>query len=221
VDKELVAARYSEDMLDLITRLPDDVRLTVYNKGDKLNLPAKVRARAGRVVQLRNVGREGHTYLHHIVENYDNLADLTIFSQACVVHHLRGSFDPYCNCPDATEPWSHMRLESVEKSAYHTQWNRARAKLPDHVTNAILHYGARRSDLPFSEWWGRYVKLDPPNPRTVQFSWGGLFSVTRPYIHQNSKGYYKKILKTLSQHPNPEEGHFLERAWSYIFKPIT
>jgi len=28
------------------------------------------------------VGRESHTYLHHIVSNYDNLADWTVFSQA-------------------------------------------------------------------------------------------------------------------------------------------
>jgi len=33
-------------------------------------------------VPLENVGREGHTYLHHIVNNYENLADWTVFSQA-------------------------------------------------------------------------------------------------------------------------------------------
>jgi len=33
-------------------------------------------------VALPNVGREGHTYLHHIVNNYENLADWTVFSQA-------------------------------------------------------------------------------------------------------------------------------------------
>jgi hypothetical protein len=33
-------------------------------------------------VPLENVGREGHTYLHHIVKNYENLADWTVFSQA-------------------------------------------------------------------------------------------------------------------------------------------
>jgi len=33
-------------------------------------------------VPLENVGREGHTYLHHIVTNYDNLAEWTVFSQA-------------------------------------------------------------------------------------------------------------------------------------------
>mmetsp|Transcript_100986 Transcript_100986/g.324238 ORF Transcript_100986/g.324238 Transcript_100986/m.324238 type:complete len:624 (-) Transcript_100986:256-2127(-) len=33
-------------------------------------------------VLLPNVGREGHTFLHHIVENYDNLATWTVFTQA-------------------------------------------------------------------------------------------------------------------------------------------
>jgi len=34
------------------------------------------------VHQLPNVGRESHTYLHHIVEHYDSLASWTVFSQA-------------------------------------------------------------------------------------------------------------------------------------------
>lgn len=221
MNREFVAARYQENMTQTLRMIPEGVRLTIYNKGGKFGLPDKARNRAEKVIPLRNVGREGHTYLHHIVENYDNLADLTIFSQADMNTHVRGpEAHSYFTCPDASKPWAYMRLESVENSTRHTQWSPARAKLPDHITNAILQYGARRSDTPFSEWWSKFIKLDPPTPRTAQFSWGGIFSVTRPYIHQYSKGYYKKILKTLSQHPNPEEGHFMERAWSYIFKPI-
>jgi len=33
-------------------------------------------------VRLPNVGREGHTYLHHIVANYHRLSQWTVFSQA-------------------------------------------------------------------------------------------------------------------------------------------
>jgi hypothetical protein len=33
-------------------------------------------------VPMENIGREGHTYLKHIVDNYENLADWTVFSQA-------------------------------------------------------------------------------------------------------------------------------------------
>jgi hypothetical protein len=28
---------------------------------------------------LDNIGKEGHTYLHHIINNYNNLANVTIF----------------------------------------------------------------------------------------------------------------------------------------------
>ena len=31
------------------------------------------------VIKLKNIGREGHTYLSHIINNYDKLADITIF----------------------------------------------------------------------------------------------------------------------------------------------
>jgi hypothetical protein len=33
-------------------------------------------------IRLTNVGREGHTYFWHIVKNYDNLAEWTVFSHA-------------------------------------------------------------------------------------------------------------------------------------------
>ena len=37
---------------------------------------------------LPNVGRDTHTYLSHIVANYDRLAEWTVFSQALVWLHM-------------------------------------------------------------------------------------------------------------------------------------
>ena len=64
---------------------------------------------------LPNVGRESHTYLHHIVSNYDSLADWTVFSQAAAPSfgykghrsgggHLAGgvTFDDYLVPREAT-----------------------------------------------------------------------------------------------------------------------
>jgi hypothetical protein len=48
----------------------------VYDKGEN-NLPGWIK----NVIKLPNVGRESHTYLTHIVGNYDNLSDHTIFVQ--------------------------------------------------------------------------------------------------------------------------------------------
>lgn len=66
---ELVIAKYQEDVswADSLNPL---IKKTIYDKGDSKSDNA-----------LPNVGRESHTYLHHIITQYDNLADLTIFSQ--------------------------------------------------------------------------------------------------------------------------------------------
>jgi hypothetical protein len=41
-----------------------------------------------KVIKLPNLGREGGTYLYHIIKNYDNLSDYTIFTQANPVDHI-------------------------------------------------------------------------------------------------------------------------------------
>jgi hypothetical protein len=39
-------------------------------------------------IPLPNIGREGHTFLHHIVENYDNLPEYTVFLQGMPFDHM-------------------------------------------------------------------------------------------------------------------------------------
>jgi hypothetical protein len=60
-------------------------RVIVYNKNSKINdTYLKKILKADIVIQLPNLGREGATYLYHIIENYDILAKHIIFSQAGV-----------------------------------------------------------------------------------------------------------------------------------------
>lgn len=66
---EIVVARYNED---ISWTKPFETITTIYNKGED-NIPNSI--------NLKNVGRESHTYLYHIVNNYDSLADITVFFQ--------------------------------------------------------------------------------------------------------------------------------------------
>jgi hypothetical protein len=75
---ELVVARYNED-LEWLKQIPKDIKITVYNKGlENINIP---------YIKLPNIGRESHTYLQHIITNYNNLADQTIFCQGDSIFH--------------------------------------------------------------------------------------------------------------------------------------
>lgn len=76
----LVVARYLEN-IDWV-RAYNDIAI-IYNKGNPATLPTTMK----RVVQLHNIGREGHTYLYHIIHNYDALTKYCIFLQGYPFQH--------------------------------------------------------------------------------------------------------------------------------------
>jgi hypothetical protein len=72
---QLVVSRYGENVS--WTHNLDAVPVVVYDKGD-----------AQAPGALPNVGREAHTYLHHIVTHYEHLADVTVFVQGEPFDHV-------------------------------------------------------------------------------------------------------------------------------------
>ena len=74
---QLVISRYNED-LEWLKEFPFTLftDIIIYNKGvnNEFYHPDVV-----KMVRVKNVGRCDHTYLYHIIENYDKLKDITIF----------------------------------------------------------------------------------------------------------------------------------------------
>ena len=88
----IVIARYNEELK--WTKQFSNV--TIYNKGTPLTDDFNE-------ISLNNVGREGHTYYKHIYDNYDVLADYTIFLQANPFDHspnIISNLNNYINNPD-------------------------------------------------------------------------------------------------------------------------
>ena len=87
----VVIARHNEN-LDWLTCLENtDARIYVYNKADNMfgesPVPVSIKNRVIEEV-LPNIGRESHTYLHHISQHYHQLTDTVIFLQG----------DPHFHC---------------------------------------------------------------------------------------------------------------------------
>ena len=72
----IIVARYNENV-EWTKQFPNVI---IYNKGSKLD-------NNYNEVFLNNVGREGHTYYKYICDNYDNLAEYTIFLQGRPFDH--------------------------------------------------------------------------------------------------------------------------------------
>lgn len=90
IKSEIVVARYNED-LAWLNKLDDNIIITVYNKGE--NNIVKINKPNVKIIKLPNIGRESHTYLHHIISNYDNLADQIIFCQGDSIFHSPNFLD--------------------------------------------------------------------------------------------------------------------------------
>jgi len=67
----IIVARYNENINWL---LPYKDICYIYNKG-KQDIPGHL----FHIINLPNYGRESHTYLYHIIQNYDHLTEYNIF----------------------------------------------------------------------------------------------------------------------------------------------
>lgn len=207
--KELVVACYKEPLSRWFDKIPDDVHVSVYRKHSS-GLKVEIRDRINEFKTLPNVGRESHTYLTHIVNKYPNFADVTLFVQGDPrPHGYSLNFDKYFDLPIGTRA-SCMKLSSVKQTNRYTNFNSG--------IKHIRNWGScKPARLNLANWWLRYVSSTLPDSTLYRASWGACFSVTSDYIISKPKFHYEALLNTVSDSIDPEEGHFMERAWSHIF----
>ena len=208
----LIIARYQED----ISWLDDynNMNKIIYNKGEKI-----ISDKYDKIINLRNVGRESHTWLYHIVNNYNNLDDINIF--------LQGRLDDL-NCMAFRNPYDYLKI--IDKygfavsrygllGPFHWQYNVG-------IENDIKYksqwdnFKISRSSIGFRKF---AKQLFPDIPLFVATSYGGCFAVKKELIRKYDINFYTNLLNKLNDHNNPIEGHYLERLWCYMFtknKPI-
>lgn len=181
-DCVLVVAKYKENT-EWTSRFCKNV--VVYDKGPRGTVP--------------NIGREAHTYLTYVVENYERLPATVFFSQGWIQDHHPGLVDFRDIRPD---------LVPIEK---HLEDSHCKRLYP-------------REKLDIRTWFKKYVDLDDEIDlnQPVYVWWGAIFSVSRDRILIRSKEYYQMLLEeTIPKTSNPEVAHYFERSWYYIFKEST
>ncbi|KAF1809168.1 hypothetical protein P152DRAFT_171738 [Eremomyces bilateralis CBS 781.70] len=172
-DIDIVISAHNEPLEPLLSLLSDLRELPGLNKAqihyytkDPNASDKTIRASIGgsEVAILQNVGREGHTYLHHIVNNWDSLARHTLFMQAGIhntrefVPRIRDYFDQektgflplgfsgnVCSCSDCGDRWGwHDDSGLIERlffAAYGTSCK------PDSTLLSTDHYGTNFSAI--------------------------------------------------------------------------
>jgi len=195
----IICARYNEDIRWL---LPYKHITTVYNKGDYDPILNKFES-----INIDNVGRESHTYLYHIINNYDNLSDKNIFFQGKINDHKILDIEDYFGNEDFIGKSDILNITKLSKKIDHYG---KYLKEKNNFNMSLSKYNPL-------EWIKKIVGLEIGNINEVKIVWGANFSVSKKLIHSKPKVFYENILRYIEHHSNPEEGHFLERSWNLIF----
>lgn len=199
MDIQIVIARYNEDINWLYSF--KDISL-IYNKGNN-NIDLNI----FNVIQLKNVGRESHTYLYHIVNNYEKLANNTVFFQGNINDHKVLNINDYINNNNITAHFENIQFNKFKNKIEH------KGKWEKEYNKGLM---LKESLTPY-EWLKNVVGIVfEDNIDIIKVIWGANFAVSKDLIKSKPKSFYENILRYIEHHINPELGHYIERSW-YIF----
>lgn len=189
---ELVVARHSENT-NWLRRVPRAVRVTLYDKGGGAAANA-----------LPNVGREAHTYLHHIVSRFDALADATVFAQGRPFDHVS---DFHRVLRDLAA--GRRRASGFDWLGFIIDWDDAEGSRL--FRNWSKNPGRR--PLPMADFFR--ALWDGPVPERFVFYPGAHFIATRERIRSQPRSYYERALELSAA--LPDAAHCYERCWDRVF----
>ena len=210
---DVIIAHYNED-LDWVDKiLPENCRIYIYTKSDQ----KPICKRSYIHEYLPNVGREGHTYLHHILKYYDheksdNILFLpgtsNVWYKNIILNAQLSQIGKYDFCGhliqinDFTKICDEMCIDFIKQHGYYSIY-----KNP-----GDLHHYLTNTDYSSMEIFNKKFQIQPH-----YYSQWGMNLIKSKLIHNRSKMYYEDLYNVMNKEKNSLEGHFLERAWYSIF----
>lgn len=214
-DVKLVVSRYDED----VSWVPDDA--LIYNKGDPHTMKKPF-------VQLLNVGREGETYTQHIIKNYENIDEYTVFTQGDPFAHnpdfmddiaptlmfkpLSAWWDETVPPPEVRKacPTPHIHIGNHDfVCVYPVRWT-------DEGFMGILKRIKMRNNVRVPLLWWVCERLGLVRPEHgIPVSMCGMFGVHASRVYWYPEAFYARLRLFLLEHP--DHGYVVERLWASLF----
>lgn len=215
---QIVVSRYNEN-LSWLNEFPfNQFNYIVYNKGPNSDFEKN---NVTKIVELPNVGRCDHTYLYHIVHNYQNLSNIVVFFPGSVnlpnkIQHAKkillfilktryrkafflGSYNQSLKLAFKDFTLDHWRASGEENRALNPE---------NELKKCILR--------PYKKWYNYFFGDQPGHWVTF----GGMFSIDKRDIIKHPINRYISLINTVNSSSNPEAGHYIERSWGAIFYPF-
>jgi len=193
--KDIIVARYKEDISWLTNITGSNIFL--YEKGEK--------SLEYNSIKLPNIGREAHTYLYHIIQNYNNLNDINIFLQGDPYPHGGVNADIINNITAIDNYHDLNRIITISRNG------------EDWLDDELYFKGGIIS---FCEYHGFTI---PPTVSSLVFAQGAQFAVTKECLRKIPFEIYEKLYKTmvLENDVMAPKAHVMERLWKTLFEKIN
>lgn len=169
---------------------------------DKSNRPQKY------AIKNKNGERYAHTYLRYIIDNYDNLPNITLFLNDCIDHScILNKKNIIENIPNN---------ENQEYTSILNDGSRIQIDKLGHVVGLYKNTNIRKSNLTFSQWV--VANINTKQSPLVYENYP-IFYIGKMAIYRRGVEYYKNILNLISTTPSiTEDELYLHRSWSLLFK---
>jgi len=215
---EIVVSRYNEN-LEWINNYPfNQFQYTVYNKGINENFNKK---NVTKIINLPNVGVCDHTYMYHIVSNYDenSLKQITVF--------LPGSV----NMPSKINKAISILLKALlTQSAFFVGEYTSSVfhffkdfTIDNHKTGNSENFNLNNRGELIKSWlrpFGNWYLYNFGETIVSYYTYNGIFSFDKKDIMKYKKYRYERILDQLKAGPNVEVAHYMERSWGALCHPL-
>lgn len=224
----IVVAKYNEDLTWTRLRNNYNVDITVYDKSDDnlkdINDFVKVN---DFYFKLPNIGREAHTYIKHIVENYDNLYDIEVFAQGRPFDHVPDFWQKVDLLTDDTDfvDFSPSRkISCLNENSYLKVSNQhPNIDINDRGSGSYIFLASDGHKKLYELIHG---EINGGEDEFIEYGLHAMFAVSSERIKKTPLDTYKKMLELFSmeKHEWPAYGYEhiywayeFEYAWKYIF----
>lgn len=219
--RELVIAAYDK-YLDWLDKLNPEIKVSVYRKGNEEP------QRDGEIKIDVNKGRCVHTFFNHIYSNYDNLSDITFFSQDWPFDHWEDVIEVVNNSTE--ESRSQLKIEGYYGFHFNTitipsplggrMWSLSPSKQHGNGKVLVCQSNGQPQDsnpnINVDKYWDLLFTVNS-KPEEYEFMPGGHFGITREHAQLRSKEFYKRVCDLLLE--DESAPWMIERLECYIFNP--
>ncbi len=224
---DLIIALYKEkDSLSLLEKYSREYkyRPIIYNKGG-----LKIKSKIFKNIDLQNIGLHTHSYLYHIVNNYENLSEVTIFLLGSAFRDikkakkakwiLRNGND--CQGFMAQHIWLSDEIEYEFELPYYDVFDYSKRWIREN-SKRIRTEMIRADTKPLGKWIEKHTNQILQDKRFYRSN-KCIFAANKSIIKARPLSYWENLLSLVDNQSqdvrNLEVVHFFERAWLSIFLP--